>query len=109
MDFNTLVDIGLKVKHSYKKINQKDGHQSWTAAEYLQGFIGDVGDLTKLIMAKNNFRHNESIDEKLTHELADCLWSVIVLADELDIDLEHAYLDAMHQLQEKLDAETSSA
>jgi NTP pyrophosphatase (non-canonical NTP hydrolase) len=57
----------------------------------------------KLVMAKNNFRNGENIDAKLAHELSDCLWSIIVIANELGIDLEKEFLFTMDGLEEKLE------
>ena len=61
-----------------------------------------MGDLVKLIIAKNNFRKIEAVDEKLAHELADCLWSVIIIADELGINLEDEFLRNMEKLKERI-------
>lgn len=64
--------------------------------------MGDVGDLVKLIMAKNGYRQKEDIDEKIAHELGDCLWSIIVIAKELDINLEDKFLENMESLENKI-------
>jgi len=58
-----------------------------------------VGDLVKLVMAQNGRRAIPDAESKLAHELADCLWSVIVLADGHGIDLEKAFLDTMDDLE----------
>ena len=63
------------------------------------GFVGDVGDLVKLVMAANGVRDIPKVEEKLTHELADCLWSVIVLAQAHEVDLEAAFLETMNELE----------
>ena len=98
MEFQELV---LKAKEIETKYRQQG--KQWDAAEYMQGFVGDVGDLAKLIMAKNGFRVNENVDQKLAHELADCLWSIIIIADKLQIDLEKAFLSTMQELRARLD------
>lgn len=41
------------------------------------GFLGDVGDLAKLVQGKAGVRPRPDLDEALAHELADCLWSVL--------------------------------
>jgi len=56
----------------------------------------------KLVMAKEGFRAHNNIDKKLAHELADCLWSIIILADELSIDLESEFLTTMEELQKRI-------
>ena len=38
----------------------------------------------------------------LAHELADCLWSVLTLADAYDVDLAAAFTSTMDELDEVL-------
>ena len=40
------------------------------------GFVGDVGDLAKQVMAREGVRHLPGRKDTLAHELTDCLWSV---------------------------------
>ena len=56
----------------------------------------------KLVMAKAGARQIEEVDRKLAHELSDCLWSVLVLADACGVDLERAFLLTMTELEAKL-------
>nr|WP_255645756.1 hypothetical protein [Actinoplanes polyasparticus] len=49
--------------------------------------MGDVGDLAKLVMAVDGRREIPDARARLGHELADCLWSVLVLADRYGVDL----------------------
>jgi NTP pyrophosphatase (non-canonical NTP hydrolase) len=41
-------------------------------------------------------------DQKLAHELADCLWSVPVLSELSSVDLERAFLQTMDELEQFL-------
>jgi NTP pyrophosphatase (non-canonical NTP hydrolase) len=52
------------------------------------GLVGDVGDLAKLVQAAEGVREIEDVKTKLEHELADILWSIIVIADRSGVDLE---------------------
>jgi NTP pyrophosphatase (non-canonical NTP hydrolase) len=70
--------------------------------ELAQGFVGDVGDLMKLLLAKDGRRPGADVDAKLAHELADCLWSLLVLAEACDVDLEAAFLRTMSELEARL-------
>lgn len=65
----------------------------------MQGFVVDVGDLMKLVMAKAGARRVDDVDRKLAHELSDCLWSVLVLARLYDLDLEKEFLQTMAELE----------
>lgn len=53
----------------------------------------------KIIMAKEGVRDIENVDEKLEHELADCLYSIFVLASNYNIDLEKSFLKTMNELK----------
>ncbi|HOU13281.1 MAG TPA: MazG nucleotide pyrophosphohydrolase domain-containing protein [Anaerolineae bacterium] len=66
------------------------------------GFVGDVGDLVKLVMAQSGRRMIPDAESKLAHELADCLWSIIVLADVHNVDLEKAFGQTMDDLENYL-------
>ncbi|MBI4835966.1 MAG: nucleotide pyrophosphohydrolase [Candidatus Abawacabacteria bacterium] len=105
MEFSQLQNRAIAVMNQYIQLNQQVGRPAWTAAEYLQAFVGDVGDLTKLIMAKNNFRTIPDYEEKLGHELSDCLWAICVLAKQLNIDLEIEFQKTMEQIEKKITAQ----
>lgn len=76
--------------------------KEWTNAQVMQGFVGDIGDLMKLIMAKEGIREIENVDDKLAHELADCLYSVLVLAERYDVDIEQSFVKTMDDLEKGL-------
>ena len=63
----------------------------WSRADLMRGFIADVGALSKLSMAADGLRSIDNFQEKLGHEFADCLWSLIVLAEEYSVDLESEF------------------
>jgi NTP pyrophosphatase (non-canonical NTP hydrolase) len=102
MEFSELVQRATRVRAQYAKLEQKLYGAAWTNEELALGFVGDVGDLAKLVMAQNGRRNIPDADSKLAHELADCLWSVIVLAHVHNIDLEQAFLNTMSELEERI-------
>jgi NTP pyrophosphatase (non-canonical NTP hydrolase) len=83
---------------------RRNSGRPWTAEEIALGLVGDVGDLAKLIMAVSGVRDIPYAQQKLAHELADCLWSVIVLANAFDVDLEQAFLQTMDDLERHIAA-----
>jgi len=66
------------------------------------GLVGDVGDLVKLVQAQNRKREIEDSQEKLAHELSDCLWSILIIAKKYDIDLEKAFMETMDSLDKEI-------
>lgn len=68
----------------------------------MAGFVGDVGELSKIIMAKHGLREMKNIDDRLSHELSDCLWSVIVLANKYNINLASEFMKTMDELDKRI-------
>jgi len=108
MEFNDLVQRALVVRELHAEYEQEQYGSSWSNEELALGFVGDVGDLAKLVMAVNGRLNIPNAQDKLAHELADCLWSVIMLANTHGIDLEAAFLETMDELEEKLKADKIS-
>lgn len=98
----TLQARAIALRQRYAALNQQQGRAIWGAKDYAMGFVGDVGDLQKLVMAKENMRDIADTDAKLAHELADCLWSVMVLADHYNVDLEAAFTKTMNELETRI-------
>ncbi|HBG81876.1 TPA: nucleotide pyrophosphohydrolase [candidate division CPR2 bacterium] len=105
MEFKDLSKKAIEIKDAYGNLNKAKGEKAWGVSAYAQGFAVDVGDLLRLMMARDGLRTIENIDEKIAHELADCLWSVIVIAGELNIDLEEEFLKTMGEIKERIERE----
>jgi len=93
---------GLEIAGLYDELNLAERGRVWTRAETMMGFVGDVGDLAKLVMAAEGARSDVGSRHELEHELADCLWAVLVLASRYDVDLAGAYTTAMDELEVRL-------
>jgi NTP pyrophosphatase (non-canonical NTP hydrolase) len=102
MTLDSLQQRALEIKERYHVLNAKEGQKPWDISAYTQGMVGDIGDLMKLIMAKEGLRGGENIEERLSHELGDVLWSLLVMADMLNIDLEKAFHKTMDELDKRL-------
>ena len=102
MNIPELQKQAMEIRQKYSELNAKNGHDKWQAKDFMMGFVGDVGDLTKLVMAKENMRVIENTDQKLEHELADCLWSLLVIAENYSIDLEKAFTRTMNELEARI-------
>lgn len=82
--------------------------RAWGANDLVLGLVGDVGDLAKLAQGKAGVRPHPDLDAALEHELADCLWSLIAIADTLDVDLERAFSNTMEELTQRLGGDAAS-
>jgi NTP pyrophosphatase (non-canonical NTP hydrolase) len=104
MQYEDLLNRAVEVRNKYDELNATRG-VSWNEQNLMSGFVGDVGDLSKIIMAKHGLRSMDDVDAKLAHELADCLWSVLVLADKYQIDLASEFMKTMDGLDKRIAAE----
>lgn len=93
-----------EIRAKYHEYNLKSGQSPWNNVDYVAGLAGDVGDLVKIVMALENKRGGDDLEQKLKHELGDILWVLFVLAERYDVNLEDAFLGTMNQLDERLAA-----
>lgn len=101
-DLKELMEQAEVIRLQYQELNAKQGKTTWGVRDYAMGFAGDFGDLQKLIMAKENLRDIEDVDAKLAHELADCLWSILVIANYYGLDLEKEFLRTMSHIADRI-------
>jgi NTP pyrophosphatase (non-canonical NTP hydrolase) len=95
----------LEIREKYDQLSIRNNGSSWTRADLMQGFVGDVGDLAKLVMAMDGKRHIDDAAAKIAHEISDCLWSVLVLAHKFDIDIEAEFKKNMQDLDTRVSGE----
>jgi NTP pyrophosphatase (non-canonical NTP hydrolase) len=105
MNFDDLQRRALEIKGKYDRLNQEKRGVIWNEQQLMAGFVGDVGDLSKIIMAKHGLRAMDDVDTKLAHELSDCLWSILVLAGRYNIDLPKEFMKTMDTLDKRIDAD----
>lgn len=102
MDLAALSERAQEIRALYATVDTVRGGRPWTREALAQGFLGDVGDFMKLVMAKAGAGNEPNIDAKIALELGDCLWNVLVLADAYGVDLEQAFVRAMDGTEAKL-------
>lgn len=103
MTIQDMLTRAKKIRTSYSELEKEKYGKEWTSQNIMEGFVGDVGDLMKIVMAKEGLREMDDIDEKLSHELADCLWSILILSDKYGVDIEQAFEQTMNELEERMD------
>ncbi len=105
MNFSDLEKSALHLNALYEQLEVKRYGRIWSTEELALGFVGDVGDLAKLIQANAGIRHIDDHKTKLGHELSDCLWSIMVLANKCGIDLEAEFVKNTRELSEYVSGE----
>jgi NTP pyrophosphatase (non-canonical NTP hydrolase) len=105
MSFSDLEKAALQLNELYEQLEVKRYGRVWTTQELALGFMGDVGDLAKLIQADAGVRTIDDVKAKLGHELSDCLWSIFVLANKCGIDLEAEFVRNTSEIAEYVSGE----
>lgn len=104
MDIPALTEKAMALRQRFGEVARERGGREWSREELAQGFVVDVGDLMRVVMAKGGIRDVPETDARLGHELADCLWSVLVLARLYEVDLEKEFLAMIEGAVRKLEA-----
>jgi len=78
MEFQQLAARACELRALYAEREVRRDGRSWSSTDLMNGFVGDVGDLSKLMAAHAGVRPGPTnLTDALGHELADCLWSVL--------------------------------
>lgn len=105
MNFSDIEQAALQLNELYEQLEVKRWGRVWTTQELALGFMGDVGDLAKLVQAHAGVRTIEGHQAKLGHELSDCLWSIMVLAHKCGVDLEAEFVRNTREISEYVQGE----
>ena len=102
MDFGVIRERALAIRALYEAHERRAYGREWSTEELALGLVGDVGDLAKLVQAREGVRAIADVDAKLGHELADILWSVIVIAERCNVDLASSFAVTMNEIEAEL-------
>lgn len=103
-----MTDRALAIRTLYDGFERRSYGREWSTEELALGLVGDIGDLAKLIQAWEGVRTVDEVGTKLGHELADILWSVIVIADKCQVDLASSFSATMDEIETSLAARLSA-
>ena len=90
------------ISDDFSKRAAREGLAQWTPADIALGLAADGGELAKLVQRRSGLRPGTVTDAALSDELADCLWSVLVLAEAYGIDLG----SSMRELRQRVRSTT---
>jgi NTP pyrophosphatase (non-canonical NTP hydrolase) len=98
-----------EVRKLYHRLEESNHGTRWSRQEDMVGFLYDIGELGRLLMAnEGRWVHEGDTRKELQDKLAECLWWILVLSDRLDIDITQAYLSKVKDLQAGLSASADS-
>lgn len=91
----------VQVRQRLASFERSTYGREWSTADLVSGLMTDVGDLASALQRVDGLRPSgatEPLDE-LRHELGDCLWVLLVLADRYHIDLAEAFESTMVSIE----------
>jgi NTP pyrophosphatase (non-canonical NTP hydrolase) len=100
-DIKVLEQRAMEIRRKYDQMERGPNRQPWNAIKLTRGFKKDVSELMTIV-------EQDMVDrKKLSHELADCLWSILVIARKLDVDIERAFWTTMGELDQRFEDGTA--
>lgn len=102
MEVKELFNRALEIRKKYEEFEKNKIGRVWTNSEFMEGLVKNTGNLMYAVMGKEGTREVADVDNMLDHELSDCLWALIVLADKYNIDIEKSFMDNMDKLDKRL-------
>lgn len=115
---NTPIHVGLaqaamqasRVRQLYHQLEEVHHGARWSKQEDVVGLQSDVGELGRLVMgAEGRWMAPDDVRKQLEVKLAECLWWIFSLSNRLGIDVEHAYVDKMNELEHELTLSIANA
>lgn len=99
-DFRKMTEKALEIRQQYSVTDSR----RWEVEQVFMGMVKDVGDLSKILMSYGGYREDLVGDtkKKLEHELSDVLFSLMVIANKTEINLEESFWKTMNELEKKL-------
>jgi NTP pyrophosphatase (non-canonical NTP hydrolase) len=100
MELGEAVAEAVRIRAEFSSYEQRHYGREWTLSDLVSGLATDVGDLARLVQAKQGLRPaQDGLEAALAHEVADCLWAVFVIADRVGVDVPTAFTAGMRDLE----------
>lgn len=102
MELQKIIHRAMDLRRQYEVKETSLYGEPTTSLDIAEGFAKDASNLLKLLEAEQGKRAIANTREKIEAHLAHCLWSIVVLAQKQDVDIEIAFMEAMDRLENHL-------
>jgi NTP pyrophosphatase (non-canonical NTP hydrolase) len=93
-DIKILEQRAMEIRRKYDQLERQKNREPWGASKMARDFRKDASELVILL------EEADRDSRKISHELGECLWRVLLIARKLDIDLERAFWTQMGNLEQ---------
>ncbi len=104
MQIGEMQERAIAVRRQFAAFERATYGREWTTEDLALGLMKDVGDLAEVVQRMEGKRPARSTSAlaDLEHEISDCLWSLLVLADKYEVDVAFAFRGTMDGIEESL-------
>jgi len=103
LTFAEAAERSIRVRKLYHQLEERHHGASWTRQEDMIGFLYDVGELGRLLMAaEGRWVAADDRPRQLEDKLSECFWWLFTLSDRLGIDPSEAFRAKMDGLETDL-------
>ncbi len=99
------------VRQRFAAFEESTYGQAWSTEDLVMGLMTDVGDLAEVVQrieGKRPVRPQSALAD-LEHEISDCLWVLLVLADRYEVDVADAFDRTMDGIVAWLDDQSAGS
>ena len=109
-DFSEAVARSIRIRKLYNELEKRMHGGAWTKQEDVIGFVHDVGELGRMVMAaEGRWIYQGDLDKDIGDKLSECLWWLFVLSEHLGIDINTAFPSKMSELESGLSENVESS
>jgi NTP pyrophosphatase (non-canonical NTP hydrolase) len=109
MELDLIQKEALRIKNLYAQFERDKYGREWDNQDIFTGLVSDIGDLSRLVLAKEGLMKVENLEEAIGHEISDCLWAILVLAKNYNVNIEEVFFDNMKKLEDRIKNESEKA
>lgn len=102
MNLQEIIEKSLESRALYEIYEKEHFGRIRTPEEIYTTLVSDVGDLGRLVLAREQMGDIDNLDQKLKHELAECLINICVFSKKYNINLEEAFLLEIKEIEKKV-------
>ncbi len=97
MDIAPMQARAVDVRRQFAVFEQATYGREWTVEDLVMGLMTDLGDLAAIVQTLEGKRppRTDNPIQSLEHEVSDCLWVLLVIADRYDINIADAFDQTM--------------
>lgn len=99
MNLKDVVELSTQSRNAYALFEKEEYGRVWTDEEIYTSLVSDIGDLGRLVLAKEGVESVIELPERLKHEIGECLWGIAVLAGSYGVDLEEAFRSQLEHVK----------